>query len=106
MCWSHLEQIISSLTENPVLALIVAVLVILLGRSIGSGIGMALRDIPKYLSETIIATYNFILFLVNKREQIKYPPHDDSSNSKKETTDEEERTITTKVIHFPKWKEK
>lgn len=101
MNWNNFEQIISSLTKNPLLALIVAILVILLTHSIENCIGMVFRDIPKYLSETIIATYNFILSL-KYREQIK--SSDNSSNSNKETNDKEERAVTSKVIPFPKWK--
>lgn len=94
-------QIVSYLTETP----IVDIIMIFLWSVFWGGIGMAFRDIPKHISEIIIATYNFILSLWG-REQIKYPPYDSSSSDTKKVINDEEKNNTTKVITFLKNKNK
>ena len=94
MDWNDIAKLVSALTQNPITTLIVVICVIFLLEKIDNGFGIAFRDIPKHLTEVIIATYNFILSLL-RREQIGYPPnytstHDtdnekDNSNSAKKS---------------------
>lgn len=66
-------EILSSIVELPasvVVVILVTTFIFLSG--LGIGIGLALKDIPMHLSQTIIATYNFVLLLA-KRDPIKYP---------------------------------
>ena len=102
MSWSDIAEIFSILSENPTTALIVVIIIIFICCKTENGFGTAFQDIPKHLTEAIIATYNFILSLL-RREQIDYPPnHDPPQNSDNTKIDSEEKTFKDKIISLLK----
>ena len=70
MNWATISSILSTMGQlSP--AAIVTVICVLSGT--GIGIGIAFRDIPKYIYKTVVAILNFILILIGK-EQIDVSP--------------------------------
>lgn len=95
-------ELFSTLTENPIAMLTVVVIIIFFWGITSNGFGTAFRDLPKHLTEAIIATYNFILSLL-RREQIDYPPTDDVSKSTSDTkNDSKEQPFKDKIFSLLK----
>lgn len=102
MAWNDIEKIFSTLTQNPTIALILVVAIISLWCKIDNGFGTAFRDIPKHLTEAIIATYNFILSLL-RREQIDYPPsHNPTQSTDDAKSDREKISFKDKMVSLLK----
>lgn len=81
MSWlGQLSAFFTTLAQLPAAALLVAVIAVLfLFCSFGIGIGMALRDIPKYIAQIIFFILNFILILCRK-DPMSIPPDNQKEN--------------------------
>ena len=100
MDWNDIAKLFSALTQNPTTTLIVVF--IFLWGNIDNGLGTAFRDIPKHLTEAIIATYNFILSLL-RREQIDYPPSDSpTQNADSAKSDKRKTSFRDKIFSLLK----
>lgn len=62
---ANFSAILSAIGQLPTAALFFITCVL---SGIGIGIGMSLRDIPKYFHKTIVAILNFILILTGKEQ--------------------------------------
>lgn len=99
---SGIAELFSTLTKDPTRALAAAIIIFFLLDKTGDGLGTAFRDIPKHLTEVIIATYNFILVLLH-REQISYPAdHDQTKNTGNKKDDGKEKSFKHKMISLLK----
>ena len=102
MNWNDFAVIFSTLTKNPIVTSIVILIIVFFWIKTDNGIGMAFRDIPKHSTEAIIATYNFVLSLL-QREQISYPPnHDPPKNTYSAENDNAEKSFKNKIFSLLK----
>lgn len=102
MSWNDMAKVFSTLTENPIIALMAVIIVILLWGRISDGFATILKDIPKHTTIAIIAFFNFILSIL-RREQISYPAIYNVPQSTNDTNgDNEEKSFKDKIISLLK----
>lgn len=80
MNWTNISSILSAIGQLSPAAIFV---VICMFSGIGIGIGMAFRDIPKYIYKIIVAILNFILRLKEKEQIGISPEENEGENSNK-----------------------